>query len=195
VTRDSESIDAMKLTLFDIEQIFARRGDEQYSGEPVTQLAHALQTAWLAEQAGADDELVTAALLHDIGHLIAEHGDSPTLHGIDDAHQFVALPSLRGLFGARVLGAIGRHVDAKRYLCATREGYLARLSDDSRRSLTLQGGVFTPEQAKIFMQGTGAQDAVAIRLWDDLAKTPSLTTPPLAHFMARVRRCCLSVTA
>ena len=102
----------MALTLPDIELLFARRGAEEYSGEPVTQLEHAL----LAEQSGADDELVTAALLHDLGHLLNDHGTSPTLRGIDDVHQYVALPFLRGVFGERVLGAIQRHVDAKRYL-------------------------------------------------------------------------------
>jgi predicted HD phosphohydrolase len=130
------------LALADIEALFARRGAEQYSGEPVTQLEHALQCATLAEAEGADDELVTAALLHDIGHLTQDLGDSPTLRGIDDRHQHAALPRLKGLFSARVLGAIGLHVDAKRYLCATRPGYHAALSDDSKRSLVLQGGAF-----------------------------------------------------
>ena len=63
------------LTLKDIEALFLRRGHEQYSGEPVTQLQHALQTAALAEADGADDELATAALLHDLGHLVHELGD------------------------------------------------------------------------------------------------------------------------
>ncbi|MBC7951607.1 MAG: hypothetical protein H7Z12_07255, partial [Rhodospirillaceae bacterium] len=35
------------------------------------------------------------------------------------------------------------HVDAKRYLCATRPGYFAALSEDSKRSLALQGGIFS----------------------------------------------------
>ena len=60
----------MALAFADIEQLFARKGGEQYTGEPVTQLEHALQTAWLAEQDGASDALVTAALLHDLGHLL-----------------------------------------------------------------------------------------------------------------------------
>ena len=98
------------LTLNDIEALFLRRGHEQYSGEPVTQLQHALQTAALAEADGADDELATAALLHDLGHLVHELGDdlgdTPTLRGIDDLHQFIALPFLRGLFSDRVLGAV-----------------------------------------------------------------------------------------
>ena len=61
----------MALTLDDIERLYAERGHEQYTGEPVTQLEHALQCAALAEAEGADDELVTAALLHDLGHLLA----------------------------------------------------------------------------------------------------------------------------
>lgn len=179
------------LSLADIERLFTRRGAEQYAGEPVTQLQHALQTALLAERAGADDELVTAALLHDLGHLVHALGASPSLRGIDDAHQRVALPLLRGLFGERVLGAIERHVDAKRYLCAAHEGYEERLSADSRRSLALQGGRFTPDEAQRFIAGEGARDAVRLRVWDDLAKTPALATPPLEHYLARARRCAL----
>ncbi|RYY79874.1 MAG: HD domain-containing protein [Comamonadaceae bacterium] len=181
----------MGLTLEDIGGLFARRGGEQYSGEPVTQLEHALQAAWLAEQDGADDELVTAALLHDLGHLVHDLGPSPTLRGIDDVHQHLAIPFLRGLFADRVLDAIGGHVDAKRYLCATRPAYEEALSEDSRRSLRLQGGVYSPEQAAMFIVRPGAEEAVRVRLWDDLAKAEGLATPPLAHFLDRARRCAL----
>ncbi|MBI3367246.1 MAG: HD domain-containing protein [Burkholderiales bacterium] len=176
------------LTLKDIEQVFKRRGHEQYSGEPVTQLEHALQSAALAEAEGADDELVTAALLHDLGHLLHDLGDTPSLRGIDDTHQYFALPFLRGLFPDRVLDAIKGHVDAKRYLCATRPGYLEALSADSQRSLKLQGGVFSAEEAAQFIAQPGAQEAVRLRLWDDLAKAEGAATPPLAHYLARAAR-------
>ena len=86
------------LSLHDIEALFDRRGGEQYAGEPVTQLEHALQTAALAEHEGADDELITASLLHDLGHLLQDLGETPTLRGVDDVHQYAALPFLRGLF-------------------------------------------------------------------------------------------------
>src|SRR5262249_19687881 len=56
---------------------------DQYFGEPVTQLEHALQCAHLARQANADDDLVLAALLHDIGHLIAK-GDE---YGVADHNE------------------------------------------------------------------------------------------------------------
>ena len=90
------------LTLTDIEALFLQKGHEQYSGEPVTQLQHALQTAALAEAEGADDALVTAALLHDLGHLVQDLGDTPSLRGVDDLHQFIAIPFLRGLLPSRV---------------------------------------------------------------------------------------------
>jgi phosphonate degradation associated HDIG domain protein len=183
------------LSLTDIEDLFARRGGEQYSGEPVTQLQHALQTAMLAEESGADDELVTACLLHDLGHLLQELGETPTLRGVDDLHQYAALPFLRGLFGERVLGAIRLHVDAKRYLCATRPAYQAALSDDSKRSLLLQGGVFSEAQAEAFIAQPGAHDAVRLRIWDDLAKAADAPTPPFAHFIARAASCRLGVAA
>ena len=185
----------MALTLDDIETLFVQRGGEQYSGEPVTQLEHALQAALLAEQEGADDALVTAAFLHDLGHLLhdlsQDLGGSPTVHGVDDVHQYRALPFLRGVFDDAVLDAIKLHVDAKRYLCATRAEYFGKLSEDSVRSLALQGGIFSADEAACFIALPGARDAVRLRVWDDLAKTEGLPTPPLAHYMARARACAL----
>ncbi len=108
----------MALSLDDIEPLFAAKGDRMYAGEPVTQLQHALQSAQLAEQSGADAALIVAALLHDLGHMVNDQGETPTLRGIDDRHEYVALPFLRALFDDAVLQPIRLHVDAKRYLCA-----------------------------------------------------------------------------
>ena len=179
------------LDLADIELLFARHGSAQYSGEPVTQLEHALQSAHLAEQSDADDALVTACLLHDLGHLLNQQGETPTLRGIDDTHQYFALPFLRGLLPDGVLMPIKLHVDAKRYLCATNASYYSRLSDDSKRSLALQGGPFYAAHVAGFLDQPGARDAVLLRQWDDLAKQPRLATPSLAHFLTRAARCLL----
>ncbi|ROZ62413.1 phosphonate degradation HD-domain oxygenase [Ramlibacter sp. WS9] len=184
----------MALTFRDIEELFAERGGEQYAGEPVTQLQHALQCAQLAEAENAGDELVTAALLHDLGHLLHDLGETPSLRGVDDVHQYRALPFLRGLFGDSVIDAIKLHVDAKRYLCATRPGYFAALSDDSKRSLGLQGGIFNEGQAEAFIAQRGAADAVRVRIWDDQAKAAGLATPSLAHYLERARRCALAAS-
>ena len=173
----------MSLSISDICILFARKGGRAYDGEPVTQLDHALQTAARAEDAGASPAIVTAALLHDLGHMLNDQGDTPTLRGIDDVHQYAALPFLRGLFDDDVLSPIKLHVDAKRYLCATRGDYYDALSVDSKRSLALQGGIFSPEQAEAFIAQPHAQHAVEVRLWDDLAKVAGAPTPPLAHFV------------
>jgi phosphonate degradation associated HDIG domain protein len=182
----------MALHFDDLALLFDRHGDTQYSGEPVTQTEHALQTALFAEQAGADDELITAALLHDLGHLLHDHGETPTERGIDDLHQYSAIPFLRGVFSNRVLDAIRWHVDAKRYLCATRPEYYDALSADSKRSLVLQGGIFTPDEAQAFISRPHAEDAVQLRLWDDLAKVGGMPTPALPHYLAIAARCRLS---
>lgn len=180
---------AVALTLADIEQLFAAKGDREYAGEPVSQIEHALQSAQLAEAEGASASLITAALLHDLGHLLNDQGETPTLRGIDDRHEHVAIPRLRGLFDEAVLAPIRLHVEAKRYLCARGDGrlsgpqYFAGLSADSVRSLALQGGVFDDAQADAFIARPYAADAVRLRRWDDLAKTAGKPTPPLAHYL------------
>jgi phosphonate degradation associated HDIG domain protein len=173
----------MALTVSDICLLFARKGGRLYEGEPVTQLEHALQSAAHAEAANAAPALVCAALLHDLGHLLNDHGETPTLRGVDDLHQFAALPFLRDSFGDDVLEPIKLHVDAKRYLCATRPGYYDALSPDSKRSLALQGGIYSAKDAAAFITKPYAADAVSVRLWDDLAKVADAPTPPLAHYV------------
>ena len=173
----------MTLDLAEIARLFAERGGTAYAGEPVSQLEHALQCAWLAEQAGASDSLVTAALLHDLGHLLHDLPGSPTLAGVDDVHQYRCLPFLRGLFGEATLAPIRLHVDAKRYLCTREPGYLQGLSPDSARSLQLQGGPFDEAQARAFEALPYARDALRLRRWDDAAKQEGAATPGLAHFL------------
>jgi phosphonate degradation associated HDIG domain protein len=178
----------MALTLTDIRHLFDTYGAIAYSGEPVTQLQHALQTAALAEEACADETLVGAAFLHDLGHLLNLQGETPSERGIDDLHQYFALPFLRPLFGDAVLEPIRLHVDAKRCLCAIDADYFSTLSADSVRSLKLQGGIFSAEEADDFMRKPYAQDALSLRRWDDLAKRPERVTPPLDHYIQLIER-------
>jgi phosphonate degradation associated HDIG domain protein len=173
----------MALSVSDICTLFARKGGREYAGEGVTQLEHALQSAALAESEGAAPALIAAALLHDLGHMLNDQGDTPTLRGVDDVHQYAALPFLRGGFDDDVLEPIRLHVDAKRYLCATRPGYYEALSADSKRSLVLQGGAYDAAAAAAFIAKPFASDAVKVRLWDDRAKLAGAATPPLAHFV------------
>ena len=179
----------MALTLRDIEGLFKAHGHIEYAGEGVSQQEHALQCGQLAEGAGAAPELVTAAVLHDLGHMLNLQGETPTARGVDDQHQYFAIPFLRGLFPAAVIEPIRLHVDAKRALCALETDYYEALSEDSKRSLTLQGGIFSGEQLAAFQAKPHAEDAMRVRRWDDAAKIPGAATPPLSHFLEIAARC------
>jgi phosphonate degradation associated HDIG domain protein len=171
------------LKLDDIDRLFRDHGGIEYSGEGVTQLEHALQAAQLAEQAGAAPELVTAAFLHDLGHLLNLQGETPTARGVDDQHQYFAIPFIRPLFPAAVVEAIRLHVDAKRALCALEPEYYAGLSEDSKRSLTLQGGIFARQELENFLARPFAAEAMQVRRWDDAAKVAGAMTPPIGHYL------------
>jgi phosphonate degradation associated HDIG domain protein len=172
-----------------IGELYRGKGGREYEGEGVSQLEHALQSAQLAERGGASSFLICAALLHDIGHLLNDRGETPTLRGVDDLHQYIALPFLRQDFPEALLGPIRLHVDAKRYLCATRPEYHDSLSEDSKRSLELQGGVFGAHEAERFIALPHAAEAVRVRLWDDAAKVAGAATPDFAHFESLLRAC------
>ena len=116
-------------------------------------------------------------------------GETPSARGIDDQHQYFAIPFLRGLFAAAVIEPIRLHVDAKRALCALEAGYYQALSEDSRRSLALQGGTYAPDAAAAFRARPHAEDAMRLRRWDDAAKIPGASTPALAHFLEIAARC------
>lgn len=178
----------MALNLQDIRALFDEHGALAYSGEPVTQLEHALQSAAQAEAEGASEALIAASLLHDLGHLLNRQGDTPTERGIDDLHQYYALPFLRPVFDDAVLEPIRLHVDAKRCLCAIDPGYFDTLSADSVRSLQLQGGIYSADEAQTFLSKPYAEDAIRLRRWDDKAKVAGLRTPGLDHFMKVVER-------
>ncbi|HEX4779126.1 MAG TPA: phosphonate degradation HD-domain oxygenase [Usitatibacter sp.] len=178
----------MALRFRELEKLFADHGHIAYDGEGVTQLEHALQSAQLAEEEHAGDALVAAALLHDIGHLLNLHGETPSARGVDDQHQYFAIPFIRPLFPSSVVEPIRLHVDAKRALCALEPGYLDALSADSKRSLSLQGGVFSREACEAFIAKPFARDAMRVRRWDDHAKSPGAKTPGLGHYLAIASR-------
>ncbi|MEJ6007256.1 phosphohydrolase [Paucibacter sp. AS339] len=170
-----------------VEALFERRGASLYIGqhlarrESVSALEHALQCAQLAEWAHADNALVAAAFLHDLGQLL---DGSPDDALNDDHHEERALSLLAaGGFGPAVLEPIALHVQAKRYLVATDIRYADGLSLASRHSLGLQGGPMNAEERLIFMAQPQASRALQLRRWDDLAKHPGKRTPPLAYYL------------
>lgn len=166
----------------DILQLFNEKGHSEYGGEAVTQLEHALQTATLARENNASDQLITAALLHDIGHLLHDLPNDAPLKGIDDVHENKAAVFLRKYFPEAVTEPVRLHVMAKRYLSSTEETYYSLLSEPSKQSLVLQGGLMSSTEVNVFEQNPFFSDAVKLRKWDDQAKVQELTTAPVEDF-------------
>jgi predicted HD phosphohydrolase len=160
--------------------LYDRWGAERYD-EEVGQLDHALQTAALAASGGAADPLVAAALLHDVGHLLALRG------GPAGPHERTAPTFLAALFPESVTGPIALHVAAKRYLCAVEPHYHAGLSAGSQRSLRRQGGAMVTGEVEAFEATPGWADAVALRRWDDAGKVDDAVVPGIASYEPLLR--------
>lgn len=172
----------MNQTVAEILTLFRTKGGSQYGGEAVSQLEHALQCASLARAEGAADALITAALLHDVGHLLHDLPDDAPDQGVDDLHENLAANYLKLYFGDDVVEPARMHVEAKRYLSRVEPGYKERLSEPSIQSLALQGGPMDAEDAAAFAALPFAQDAVRLRRWDDQGKDPDWITEPIEAF-------------
>lgn len=151
--------------------------------EAVDELDHALQSAARALDDGADDDLVLAAALHDIGRspLLGDVSDN----NHDNRHDRAAQDWLIPRFGERVAWLAGMHVAAKRYLVATEPGYGDTLSETSVATLAAQGGAAVdPELA----QHPWWPDAVQLRRYDDAAKDPNATQASIEQVLAIAER-------
>jgi phosphonate degradation associated HDIG domain protein len=165
-----------------IVELFNTKGGDLYGGESVTQLEHAIQCAHFATLENASDELITASLLHDIGHLLHDLPDNATENGIDDLHEQLGADFLNKYFKPEVTEAVKLHVEAKRYLCLIEPGYYDTLSPTSKASLILQGGIMNENEKILFETNTYFKEAVQLRKWDDLAKIPNFQVPPVENY-------------
>ena len=172
-----------------LRNLLLTKGVRQYGLDDVNQLEHALQAAWHAERAGTGDALVTAALLHDIGHMVHDLGENPAAEGIDDLHEQVGCRFLERWFGPEVTEPVRLHVAAKRYLCGAEPDYAAGLSSDSVRSLALQGGPMDAAEQRAFLALPHSEAAVLLRRCDEAAKVAGLATPDVAYFLPAEARC------
>ena len=175
-------------TLKIIETIFTDHGSQDYLGENVTMAQHMMQAAHMAEKQGCDDLTVAAALLHDIGHFTSAFGTFTMQDTKDRYHEDAGAEVLKGLFPEEVIAAVQHHVAAKRYLCATDQAYYDALSEASKHSLSLQGGIMSDDEAEIFGKNPHLDRILTVRRCDDGGKVQGQDTPPLSHFMAVVER-------
>jgi phosphonate degradation associated HDIG domain protein len=168
--------------------IFERRGAEDYLGEPVTVAEHMLQGAWLAEQEKAPDELVVAALLHDIGHFTSEFGTYSPDDTTDRHHDEAGGEVLAPFFPEVVTDCVRLHVAAKRYLCATDKTYFSKLSPASVHTLSLQGGPMSKEEVAEFERNPHFREAVQVRIWDEGGKVPGMKTRRFRDYVPLLQR-------
>lgn len=169
-----------------VDEVFAlyeKHGDEDYIGEPVSQLEHMSQAAALAEDEGYDDEVVLAAFFHDIGHLCAEEAEAESMDGFGNVdHEKLGADYLRERgFSERLATLVESHVIAKRYLTYKFPEYYDKLSEASRATLEFQGGRMTDLEAIEFEKHPDAELFIKLRYWDDQAKEINTPVQDLEH--------------
>ncbi len=167
------SIDAV------IEEVFGlyeKYGEEDYIGEPVSQLEHMSQSATLAMNAGYDDEVILAAFFHDIGHICVMRASENSMGNFGTkSHEKIGADFLRGKgFPEKIAALVENHVQAKRYLTFKYPDYYHNLSDASKNTLEFQGGKMSEEEAIRFEKGPFFEVSILMRSWDEMAKEVSV---------------------
>lgn len=139
--------------------IEALRGlDNSLSGYKVSRLEHSLQTATRAEEDGADDEMIIAALIHDIGDDLAPEN-----------HSQLAASVLRPYVRAEVTWVLEMHGLFQMAYYADKIG----LNKDERDRYKTHKWYDSAERF--------------CRDWDQLSFDPDYPTKPLSHFEGRLR--------
>ena len=168
----------------EIFSLFEKYGDSDYIGESISQLEHAVQGAQLAEEEGYSDEVIIAALLHDIGHLCDQDGKYENMGTFGRAdHEKIGGDYLRKLgFPELVTFLVENHVQAKRYLTFRNPRYFETLSEASLQTLGYQGGPMNVEEAASFEADPNFQASLEMRTWDELAKKENFPVPDLTRY-------------
>jgi phosphonate degradation associated HDIG domain protein len=170
-----------------VEEIFSlyeRHGQEDYIGEPVSQIEHMSQAAQIAENQGYDEEVILAAFFHDIGHLFALEKNLDKMGGYGVLHhEKIGADFLRALgFPEKISKLVENHVQAKRYLTFKYPEYLEKLSEASRKTLEYQGGPMSKMEACNFENDELFELSLKMRTWDEMAKEEKKPLPDLERY-------------
>ena len=140
-----------------------------YIGENVTIAEHMIQSAMIAEKSKSKNNLICSCLLHDYGHFIVDDPDELVRKSKDGKHEDIGYEYLKNFFKKDIVEPIKHHVMAKRYL-AREKKYYSKLSEASKLSLKLQGGVLNNKEALIFEKDEFFKDSIKLRKFDEAAK-------------------------
>ena len=152
-----------------------------YLGEKVTMSEHMIQTAMIAEEKNSSSDLICSSLLHDYGHFILENPYDLVKKNKDGKHEDVGYEFLKKYFSKNVLGPIKYHVKAKRYLSRERK-YYSLLSQASKISLKMQGGVMSNEECKKFETNQFFKSSIKLRKFDEMAKKSGLKIKSISEY-------------
>ena len=152
-----------------------------YIGEKVTISEHMIQTAMLAEKANCSSNLICSSLLHDYGHFISKNPDDLVNKKKDGKHEDLGFKFLNKYFIKDVVGPIKYHVKAKKYLARDKK-YYNTLSEASKISLKLQGGVMSNNEAKEFESNEFFESSIKLRKFDENAKKAGLKIKPINEY-------------
>ena len=171
-------------TVDEILSLYSLFGNQDYIGEPVSQIEHMCQCAQLAEKQGYDTEVILAAFFHDIGHLCEQVMDVSKMdgYGVMDHEKIGADYIRRRGFSKKIADLINSHVAAKRYLTYAFPEYYEKLSEASKITLVHQGGIMSEQEADLFKADPLFDMYIALRSWDEQAKEENIPLPSLDHY-------------
>jgi predicted HD phosphohydrolase len=135
-----------------------RKLDHTLQGYPVTRLGHSLQTATRALRDGADDELIVAALIHDVGDDLSPYN-----------HSEIAAAIIRPYVRSEVTWIVEQHGLFQTY-------YYAHHYDRDRHAREKFRGHRWYQACKDFCAN-----------WDQCSFDPGYPSEPLAAFEPRLR--------
>ena len=144
-----------------------------YIGEKLTMSEHMIQSAMLAEKAKRNENLICSCLLHDYGHFLIKNPDSLVMNDKDGKHESIGYEYLKKFFNKEIVEPIKYHVLAKRYLARDKK-YFNFLSEASKISLRLQGGVLNDNESNEFKKKKYFKNSVLVRKFDEAAKETSI---------------------
>jgi predicted HD phosphohydrolase len=152
-----------------------------YIGEKVTISEHMIQSAMIAKKAKSSNSLICSCLLHDYGHFLLEDPDKLVSKNLDGKHEDIGYEYLKKFFNKDVVEPIKYHVLAKRYLDREKK-YFNSLSDASKISLKLQGGVLNKKESEEFEKKDFFKHSIKLRKFDEVAKKTDIKMKSIIEY-------------